>query len=189
MELLAQAEHDPEAAVCAVSWDEDLLTAVRSEVARLLESAPRKEIAAEALASRGALLLAGDRTQALAFAEAYAAEHLAIFTDDPRGDMEGQTRSGTIFLGEESSVAFGDYMTGANHVLPTSGRASSFSGLSTLEFLRFFTWQELTPAGSAGMAEAVRVLAEAERLPAHAAAAAERADARSAAASGRERAP
>lgn len=176
MELLAQAEHDPEAAVCAVSWDEGVITTVRSELTRLLEEAPRREIAAEAIASRGALLVARDRREALSFSEEYAAEHLAIFTDDPRGDMESQTRAGTIFLGEESSVAFGDYMTGANHVLPTSGRSSSFSGLSTLEFLRFFTWQELTPAGAAGMAESVRVLAEAERLPAHAAAAAERAD-------------
>jgi histidinol dehydrogenase len=175
MELLAQAEHDPEAAVCAVSWDPPLVAAVRSELARLLEVAPRREIASEALASRGALLLASNRREAFAFAELYAAEHLAIFTDDPRGDIETQTRAGTIFLGESSSVAFGDYMTGANHVLPTSGRSSSFSGLSTLEFLRFFTWQELTPAGAAGMAEAVSVLADAERLPAHAAAAEERA--------------
>jgi histidinol dehydrogenase len=187
MELLAQAEHDPEAAVCAVSWDPALLAEVRSELARLLEAAPRREIASEALSSRGALLLAGSRQEALTFSEAYAAEHLAIFTDNPRGDMESQTRAGTVFLGEESSVAFGDYLTGANHVLPTSGRSSSFSGLSVLEFLRFFTWQELTPAGAAGMAEAVRVLADAEGLPAHAAAAAARAGAERIDASGRYR--
>lgn len=174
-ELLAQAEHDPEAAVCAVSWDAEVLAATRSALERMLDAAPRREIAERAIASRGALLLAAGRTEALAFAEAYAAEHLAIFTDDPQGDMEGQTRAGTVFLGDSSSVAFGDYMTGANHVLPTAGRASSFSGLSTLEFLRFFTWQEVSPEGAARMAEAVQTLARAEGLPAHAAAAAERA--------------
>jgi histidinol dehydrogenase len=68
-------------------------------------------------------------------------------------------------------VAFGDYLTGANHVLPTSGRARSFAGLSTLDFLRFFTWQEISPEGAARMADDVERLARAERLPAHAAAA------------------
>ncbi len=170
-ELLAQAEHDPEAAVAAVTWSEPLLPRIRASLEALLEEAPRREIAAEALAARGGLLLARDRAEALAFAEAYAAEHLAIYTDDPRGDLATQTTAGTVFLGEPSTVAFGDYATGANHVLPTSGRSAAFSGLGVLEFLRFHTWQELTPAAAAALAEDVGLLADAEGLPAHALAA------------------
>ena len=170
-ELVAQAEHDPEAAVAVVSWDAGLLDRVREALARQVSAAPRRSVVKEALAHLGAFLLAEDRAEALRFAEEYAAEHLAIFTDDPRGDMGTQTTAGTVFLGSSSTVAFGDYMTGANHVLPTSGRSRSFSGLSTLEFVRFFTWQELTEEGAAAMSEGTARLADAEGLPGHAAAA------------------
>jgi histidinol dehydrogenase len=170
-ELVAQAEHDPQASVAVVSWDAEWIQRVRAELAHQVATTPRAEIVRTALASRGAILLAADRREALAFSEAYAAEHLAIFTDDPRADLETQSTAGTVFMGDAASVAFGDYMTGANHVLPTTGRSRAFSGLSILEFLRFFTWQELTPSGAAGMAEEVGILADAERLPAHAAAA------------------
>jgi histidinol dehydrogenase len=142
-ELLAQAEHDPEAAVAAVTWDAALLERIRTATARRLADAPRREVAAEAFALRGAFLLTKDHAEALAFAEAYAAEHLSLMTDDPRADLETQTIGGArSFSAKPASVAFGDYMTGANHVLPTSGRSRSFSGLSVLDFLRFFTWQE-----------------------------------------------
>jgi histidinol dehydrogenase len=170
-ELVAQAEHDPEAAVAAVTWDPDLLNAIRAALQAQVAASPRRDIIRSALASRGALLLSESREEALAFAEAYAAEHLALFTQDPRRDLESQTTAGTVFLGEASAVAFGDYLTGANHVLPTSGRSRSFSGLSVLEFLRFYTWQELSPEGAAELSEATGRLADAEGLPAHAAAA------------------
>jgi histidinol dehydrogenase len=170
-ELVAQAEHDPEAAVAVVSWDEGLLERVRAALIEQVNASPRAEIVRQALALRGAMLSAKDRAEALDFAEAYAAEHLALFTEDPRGDLETQTTAGTVFLGEASTVAFGDYLTGANHVLPTSGRSRSFSGLSALDFLRFYTWQELTPAGAAALSAAVGRMADAEGLPGHAAAA------------------
>ena len=170
-EIIAQAEHDPEAAVALIGWEPGILDSVRGELARQTERAARREIIEVALATRGALLLAADREEALAFAEVYAAEHLALFTDDPTADMETQTTAGTIFLGSASSVAFGDYLTGANHVLPTGGMARSFSGLSTLDFLRFYTWQAVTPAGAAAMSGDVERLARTEGLPAHAAAA------------------
>ena len=171
-ELVAQAEHDPWAAVAAVSWSPELLVRIREALARRVAEAPRRSVVEQALARRGALLLATDRGEALAFAREYAAEHLALHTEDPEDDLEDQTTAGTVFLGEPSSVAFGDYMTGANHVLPTSGRSRSFSGLSTLDFLRFLTWQELSPEGAAAMAGDVVRLARNEGLPAHAEAAA-----------------
>ena len=176
-ELVAQAEHDPEAAVAVVSWDAATLDRVRQALAEQVAAAPRQEIIRTALADRGAFLLARDRGEALEISEAYAAEHLAIFTDDPRGDLDTQTTAGTVFVGEPSTVAFGDYMTGANHVLPTAGRSLAFSGLSVLEFLRFYTWQELSPEGAAAMAADTALLADAEGLPGHAAAARMRAGA------------
>jgi len=176
-ELVAQAEHDPEAAVAVVSWDDGLLQRVKSALVDQVNRSPRAEILREALALRGAILRATDREEALQFAEAYAAEHLALFTEDPRGDLETQTTAGTVFLGEASTVAFGDYLTGANHVLPTSGRSRSFSGLSTLDFLRFYTWQEITPAAASALSAAVGRMADAEGLPGHAAAARARGEA------------
>jgi histidinol dehydrogenase len=170
-ELLAQAEHDPEAAVAAVTWSAPLLARIRDALEAQWLTTPRQEIAGIALAERGGLLLAADREEALTFAEAYAAEHLALYTDDAMGDLATQTRAGTVFVGEPATVAFGDYATGANHVLPTSGQSRSFSGLSVLDFLRFFTWQTLTPEAAARLADDVGLLADAEGLPAHAAAA------------------
>ena len=130
--------------------------------------APRRRIVEGALARRGALLLAPTREEALAFAKDYAAEHLALFTTDPRADLEEVSTAGTVFLGEAAAVAYGDYITGANHVLPTGGLARSFSSLSTIQYLRMFTWQEITPEAAAAMSRAVERMAEAEGLPGHA---------------------
>lgn len=171
LELVAQAEHDPEAAVALVTPSASLLAATRTALAEEVARAPRREVVEVALAERGALLLAADHDEALDFAEAYAAEHLALYTATARDDLARITTAGTVFLGEDASVAFGDYMTGANHVLPTAGRSRSFSGLSVLHFLRFFTHQHLTPAAAREMAGAVARLADAEGLPGHAAAA------------------
>jgi histidinol dehydrogenase len=171
-ELVAQAEHDPDAAVALVTTARSVLDAVRIELDRRVAASPREAVVRAALASKGALLLAEALTEALAFAETYAAEHLALYTTDPKGDLEGVRTAGTVFLGKASSVAFGDYLTGANHVLPTAGTARSFSGLSALNFMRSYTWQEITIKGAARLAEDVERLALAEGLPAHAEAAA-----------------
>jgi histidinol dehydrogenase len=170
-ELVCQAEHDPDAAVAFITTSPSLLDEVRAELAKQVAETPRREVVETALATMGAMLLAGDHAEMMAFTEAYAAEHLFLATRDPHTDLEQLTTSGTVFIGEPSSVAFGDYMTGANHVLPTAGTARSFSGLSTLNFLRSYTWQELSVDAAADMAEPVGVLADAEGLPAHAAAA------------------
>jgi histidinol dehydrogenase len=171
-ELIAQAEHDPEAACALVSTSAELIAATEEALSRQLERAPRREVIETALRTRGGLLLAADRDEAIAFTDAWAAEHLAIYTADPRADLEGITTAGTVFLGGPGAVAFGDYITGANHVLPTAGTSRSFSGLSVLHYLRSYTWQELTEAGAASLADDVVTLAEAEGLPGHGAAAA-----------------
>jgi histidinol dehydrogenase len=167
-ELVAQAEHDPDAAVVFVTTSPRQLEEVRASLARQVAASPRRAVVESALATQGGLLLAADRDAMLEFARDYAAEHLSLCTADPAADMERIPTAGTVFLGEASTVAFGDYMTGANHVLPTAGTARSFSGLSTLNFVRSFTWQDIDRAAAADLAEPVAVLAESEGLPGHA---------------------
>ncbi|NNF38369.1 MAG: histidinol dehydrogenase [Gemmatimonadetes bacterium] len=176
-ELVAQAEHDPDAAVAFVTTSPSLLEAVGRELEAQVAASPRADVVRTALETCGAMLLADDHDEMLVFAEAYAAEHLSLCTRDPAADRMRLRTPGTVFLGGASSVAFGDYMTGANHVLPTAGTARSFSGLGALDFVRSYTWQSLTPEAAAAMAEPVAILAEAEGLPGHAAAARMRASA------------
>ncbi len=177
-ELLAQAEHDPDAAVIAVlvgtpEQVSAMSDALEVETLAQIAQAPRAQIVRESLAARGAIVSVGSIAEGVAFANEWAAEHLLLVVAEPlRASTLATLRSaGTIFVGEASSVAFGDYMTGANHVLPTAGAGRSYSGLSTLDFVRWTTWQEVSPAAAASLAQDVGAFADAEGLPAHAAAA------------------
>lgn len=173
-EMIAQAEHDPEAAVITlvVGTSEYAETIDRALAAQVAE-APRAEIVRAALASRGAILTTGTQAEAIAFANEWAAEHLliAVTPDALDGVLAKLRHAGTIFVGESASVAFGDYMTGANHVLPTAGLARCYSGLSTLDFVRWTTWQKVSRTAAAALADDVGRLADSEGLPGHAAAA------------------
>ena len=174
LEMLAQAEHDADARCVLVSTSEAVAKATCDALVRLLVEAPRRDVAAASLGRTGAVLTADSMDEALRFTERFAPEHLSIMTADAL-TLAGRVRNaGTIFVGGEASVAFGDYLTGANHVLPTAGRARSFSGLSTQHFLRAFTIQEIDEAGARSLADDVVRLALAEGLPAHAAAASAR---------------
>ena len=170
-EMLAQAEHDPLACVVAIvvapARPEPVLDAIRASSG----AQPRRSIIAESLAANGGVLVAASLDEALAFANEYAAEHLLLAVKDPNGALGRVRNTGTVFLGQTASVAYGDYMTGANHVLPTNGRARSYSGLSTLDFIRWTTYQRVSPAAAARLASDVAAFAEAEGLPGHAAAA------------------
>ncbi len=169
-ELLAQAEHDPAAAVVAVVTD-GLGPALITRLAAAVALEPRAAVIAEALGGRGGVLEADDLDEAAAFASAWAPEHLLVATRNPGPLLPRLRNAGTVFLGASSAVAFGDYLTGANHVLPTGGLARCYSGLSTLDFIRWTTWQEVSPEAAARMAGDVELLALSEGLPAHAAAA------------------
>lgn len=186
-ELLAQAEHDPEASCILISPSKRLLKAVRATVDELVAELSDSATARAALAARGALLEVDDLDQAYSFSEAFAPEHLMIATANPRDGLSRVRCAGTVFLGQSSSVVFGDYVTGANHVLPTGGLARAYSGLSTSDFQREFTYQEVTPMAAARLSRNTGILAEAEGLPAHAQAARLRADLPDADASGPHR--
>lgn len=170
-ELVAQAEHDPDTSIVLVGTSATLIDAVASALVSRVTASSRREVIEAALEARGALLIVNSLKDGVEFTNLYAPEHLLVLTECAAADGEGVRTAGTIFLGPDSSVAFGDYMTGANHVLPTGGASRSFSGLSTLDFLRWWTCQEVGPAAASSLARDTAILAEAEGLPSHAAAA------------------
>jgi histidinol dehydrogenase len=170
-EMLAQAEHDPSACVVALAIGDVVAERIVAALAAAIDEQPRRTIIAEALSARGAVLAVESRAEATAFANAYAPEHLLLATDDAASLVPSIRNAGTVFVGARSSVAFGDYMSGANHVLPTGGLARAYSGLSTSDFFRWTTIQTIEPQAARSLADDVARLADAERLPAHAAAA------------------
>jgi len=170
-ELLAQAEHDPLAAVVAVMASQQAADAVVLAISEQLRDHPRAAIAAAALQNQGAVLWTESLEEAVAFSNAYAPEHLLLVLAAPDATLARLRNAGTIFVGAYASVAFGDYMTGANHVLPTGGLARSYSGLSTLDFVRWTTYQRVTREAAARLASDVGVFADAEGLGGHALAA------------------
>lgn len=171
LEVIAQAEHDPLAAVIVVSTDALWADEVAGRALEYARSAPRAGVIAEALRSRGAVLAARDIDAALEFANAFAAEHVMIATENPIGLLPRVRNAGAVFLGVSSSVTFGDYLTGANHVLPTGGMARAYSGLSPLDFVRWTAYQCVNRTAAARLADDVVILAGAEGLPAHGSAA------------------
>lgn len=166
-DMIAQAEHDPQSISVLVTDDEDLAIATRAEVEKQAKEAARREIVKESL-ERGAILVAGSMEEAAAFANLFAPEHLEIVVRDPM-DVLGKIRNaGSVFLGPYTPVAAGDYASGTNHVLPTSGYARAFSGLNVDAFVKKITVQKISKEGLSLLKDAITILAEAEGLDAHA---------------------
>jgi histidinol dehydrogenase len=170
-ELLAQAEHDPEAAVVAVALDDGTARTLLDRLASLAPAAGRADVVGPALTGRGAVLVASSIDEAVDFAERWAPEHLMLAVEGADALSACIRNAGTVFVGTSSSGAFGDYLTGANHVLPTAGAARAWSGLSTLDFVRWTTVQTVSADGAASLAADTDAFATAEGLHAHAAAA------------------
>jgi histidinol dehydrogenase len=170
-EMLAQAEHDPLACALAVVVGERPAALIEVALTRAIDRQPRQGIIAESLATRGGVIWVESLDDAIAFANMYAAEHVLVMSTNADAVLARVRNQGTVFLGESTSNAFGDYMTGANHVLPTGGLARSYSGLSVLDFFRWTTYQRVSPAAAARLADDVGAFADAEALPGHAAAA------------------
>ena len=168
-ELVAQAEHDPNASVVAVTDDADLAEAVTAAVETQTAAREREETIRAALNNEASgVLCARSMSEAVLFAEEYAAEHLSIVADDDEALLDRITNAGSVFLGPHSPVAAGDYAAGPNHVLPTNGGAKRYGGLSVDTFLRSSTVQRLDRDALADLSETITTLAEAEGLEAHA---------------------
>lgn len=170
-ELVAQAEHDPDASAVAVVIGEAVARAIEAALAAAVPNAGRLAIVSEALARRGGVLHCESLDDAIAFANEFAGEHVLLAVREPHRVLDRLRGAGTVFVGQASSVAFGDYMTGANHVLPTGGLARCYSGLSVLDYFRWTTYQRVTAVAAARMSADVATFASAEGLPGHAAAA------------------
>jgi histidinol dehydrogenase len=170
-ELGAQAEHGGDSSAIAVVIGGALAERLHAALASTVSVMPRAETVYEALANTGAVLEARSLDEALAFAESYAPEHLLIATRNAADVAERVRNAGSVFVGLTSSVAFGDYITGANHVLPTAGYARAYSGLSTETFMRWTTVQTVTGTAAQRLAPLTAAFATAEGLAGHATAA------------------
>ena len=168
-DLIAQAEHDPNASVVAVTADKATAAAIGEAVDKQVANRKRSGIISDALAhDASGVLLARSMSEAVLFAEEYAAEHLSIQADDDEAILDRITAAGSVFLGPHTPVAAGDYASGTNHVLPTNGGAKRFGGLSVDAFLRSTTVQRIDADGLEKLSEAITTLAAAEGLDAHA---------------------
>jgi histidinol dehydrogenase len=161
-DLIAQAEHDPETLAVFITTSRKLARTVSDQ----LQWAGRDEnaIAQQSLASRGAILIADSREQAFEWANRIAPEHTTI----EKKDLPLVRNAGSIFIGDYSAQAAGDYASGPNHVLPTAGAARFRGGLSVLDFVKVISVQELSSKGLRKLASTIVGLAETEGLRAHA---------------------
>ena len=168
IDLMAQAEHDPQAQVVLVTTDAALADAVAAEVARILPTLPRHAIARASWEGNGAIILARDEAEMALLADGMAAEHLQVMTTDPRRLFAQVRHAGSVFLGHHAPTALGDYVAGPNHVLPTGGTARFASGLSVFDCLKRSTWTEATAAGTRAIAPSAALIADSEGFAAHA---------------------
>jgi histidinol dehydrogenase len=170
-DLLAQAEHDPRAAVVLVSFGRELVEAVREELERQLPLLATEETARAALARFGVALIASTDDQAVFAIERVAPEHLQLVGRRAEGLAPRIGNAGAVFLGPSTPEVFGDYIAGPSHVLPTCGSARFASGLDVEDFVRRFHRVRFSDEAAQAGAAAAAALADAEGLPAHAAAA------------------
>ena len=168
-DLVAQAEHDTDASVVAVTDDDALAAAIADAVEEQVPGRERADVIRGALESDASgVFLARSMSEATLFAEEYAAEHLAIQADNEEELLDRIDSAGSVFLGDYSPVAAGDYASGPNHVLPTEGKARLVGGLSVDTFLRSTTVQRLNEGSLGDLRETITRLATAEGLEAHA---------------------
>jgi histidinol dehydrogenase len=170
-EMLAQLEHDPLARAILLSPSKRILRESMKSLEASIPQAERSEIVKRSSSSGAIFILVRNIAEALEFSNDYAPEHLVLFVSSPRSALSLVRSAGSVFLGKYSSVAFGDYCAGTNHILPTKGVSSARSSLSTYDFLKIIPYQAITSAGAASLSPITVALATAEGLPAHARAA------------------
>jgi histidinol dehydrogenase len=166
-DLVAQAEHDPETLAVFITASKKLATSVVEEVNKGGRARPpldKNDIASKSLETRGAVLIANSWKQAFDWANRIAPEHITV----EKRDVAMVRNAGSVFVGDYSAQAAGDYASGPNHVLPTAGAARFRGGLSVMDFVKLITVQELSANGLKRIAPTIEILAETEGLRAHA---------------------
>ena len=165
-DLLAQAEHGTDSQAILVATSEDTINKTLKEVENQLAMLPRKDIAAKAIANSYAVLT-DNLQEAMQFSNEYAPEHLILATEQFERLIPSIINAGSVFLGNFTPESVGDYASGTNHTLPTSGFAKAYSGVSTDAFLKKITFQHLSANGLNNIGPTVEILAAAEGLDAH----------------------
>lgn len=166
-DILAQAEHDPNAACLLITTDQDLAIEVGKWLDAMVPTAPRNEIITQSLENAGYLIV-NTLADGVEMANKVAAEHLSLQVADPLSILEGIRHAGSIFIGKYSSVACGDYASGTNHVLPTAGYARTYSGLDVRHFIKNTSIQIISREGLEAIGDIVEHIARSEGLHAHA---------------------
>ncbi|WP_423792615.1 histidinol dehydrogenase [Methanocaldococcus indicus] len=166
IDIIAQAEHDVNASCVVLTTSKQKAEEIKKEILNLLEKVERKEIVKESL--KNLYILYGELDDLIQFSNEYAPEHLEILIENPESILDRIDNAGSVFLGKYTPVPVGDYASGTNHVLPTSGAAKFSSGLNVETFLKKITYQKLTKEGLEELKDVIITLAEAEGLINHA---------------------
>jgi histidinol dehydrogenase len=164
-DMLAQAEHDLDASAILLTTSRPLAEQVAAELERQLDTLPTAPVARPSIDANGAIVIVDSMERAVEFSNALAPEHLALHDASL---LRSIRNAGSVFLGPWSPEAAGDYASGPNHVLPTSGQARLRGGLSAADFVKVISVQEMSPAALAKLRPAITMLARAEGLEAHA---------------------
>ena len=177
-DLLSQAEHGVDSQVFLVALEEAFIEKTQEELEKQVQLLDRKDLALQALTNSKAILVK-DREEAIQLLNEYAAEHLILACDQPEEFADHIVNAGSIFLGNFTPEAAGDYASGTNHTLPTNGFAKAYSGVNLASFQKKITLQSISQAGLEVLGQSIIDMAEAESLQAHANAVAIRLNTRS----------
>ena len=165
-DILAQAEHGADSQVIIITNQHKQIVEIKNEVQKQLANLPRKDIAKKALLNSKIIYFSSTK-KSIDFINLYAPEHLIIVHKKADLIAEKIHNAGSIFLGNYSPEAVGDYASGTNHTLPTSGFAKMYSGVNLDSFYKKITFQKLTKTGLSNLAKTVTLMAEAEQLQGH----------------------
>jgi histidinol dehydrogenase len=166
-DLLAQAEHDTDSSAILVTTSDQEAEKVEEEIEKQLENLETSETARKALEENGFILVKEDLEQAMRAANDIAPEHLEIQAEDAKSLLDQVRNAGTVFIGEKSVEALGDYTSGTNHVLPTGGSARFRGGLSVKDFVKTISWEAHSEKSLENIGRTASKMAEIESLPAH----------------------
>lgn len=166
-DMISQAEHTPDSASGLITTSAKLAQQVQQCLEEMVAKSPRGEIVEKSLSTYGFIVTCGSLGEMVELANVFAPEHLEIITSEPQGVADKITSAGIVLLGQYTPVALSDYASGTNHVLPTGGFAKSFSGLSSLDFMRRMNFVTCSKSGLEIVKGAIKVITDKENLPNH----------------------